>query len=232
MAVNMARKYGSRLHVLHLSTAREMELFRNDIPLDRKRITSEVCIHHLWFSDADYALYGSRIKWNPAIKTAYDREGLWKALLEDRIDVVATDHAPHTLEEKSQGYFKCPSGGPLVQHYLLAMLHFYHSGKISLEKIVEKMCHAPAICYGVDKRGFTRESYHADLMLVDPDAETSVTASNLYYKCNWSPFEGLTFNSGITHTFVNGTLVYEAIPNLLNGNFNEDHRGERLLFNR
>jgi dihydroorotase len=232
LAVSMAKEYGTRLHVLHLSTAHEMELFDNKLPLEQKKITAEVCVHHLWFSDMHYDQLGSRIKWNPAIKSCHDREALWTALLDDRLDVIATDHAPHTLEEKSNSYFRCPSGGPLVQHSLSAMLDFYHEDKISLEKVVEKMCHAPATCYGVEKRGFIREGYHADLAIVDLEETTSVHPSTIHYKCGWSPFEGHTFNSKITHTFVNGTLVYEANPDILNSNFNDDFRGKRLVFNR
>jgi dihydroorotase len=231
-AVNLAMEYGTRLHVLHLSTAHEMALFRNDIPLAEKQITAEVCVHHLWFSEVDYDRLGNSIKWNPSIKSAHDRESLWTALLDNRIDIVATDHAPHTVEEKANSYFKAPSGGPLVQHSLPAMLDFYHEGKIRIEKVVEKMCHAPAVCFEVEKRGFIRPGYHADLVLVDAEADTKVQADRIYYKCGWSPFEGHTFHSRITHTFVNGTLVYEAVPDILNGNFREDYRGQRLLFNR
>jgi len=232
LAVNMAHKYGTRLHILHLSSAHEMTLLDNSVPLEKKKITAEVCVHHLWFSDVDYDLLGNRIKWNPAIKSAHDRESLWKALLDDRLDVIATDHAPHTLQEKSNSYFRCPSGGPLVQHSLPAMLDFFHKGKISLEKIVEKMCHAPALCFGVEKRGFIREGYHADIVLADLEKETFVHPEGLHYKCGWSPFEDHTFNSRITHTFVNGTLVYEDEPNLLNGHINKGYRGSRLVFNR
>jgi dihydroorotase len=231
LAVNMAREFNTRLHVLHLSSAHEMALLDNSIPLREKRITAEVCIHHLWFSDMHYDQLGSRIKWNPAIKTAHDRESLWTALLDDRLDVIATDHAPHTLEEKSNDYFRCPSGGPLVQHSLPAMLDFYHEDKISLEKVVVKMCHAPALCFGVENRGFIREGYYADLVLADLQATTRVHPSVVYYKCGWSPFEGHIFHSRITHTFVNGTLVYESEPDLLDGNYNEEFRGERLTFN-
>jgi dihydroorotase len=232
LAVKLARKYDARLHVLHLSTAREMTLFSNDRPLTEKRITAEVCIHHLWFSDNDYKTLGNLIKWNPAIKTIQDREALWKALLEDKIDVIATDHAPHTLEEKSKKYFKAPSGGPLVQHSLPAMLDFYRQGRLSLEKIVEKMCHAPADCYRVDRRGYIREGYWADIVLIDPDQPWEVSPSNIYYKCRWSPFEKHIFSSRITHTFVNGNLVYESKPQFLEGHFNEASRGMRLEFNR
>jgi dihydroorotase len=232
LAVNMAKEYGTRLHVLHLSSAHEMALFDNSLPLEEKRITAEVCVHHLWFSDSHYDLLGSRIKWNPAIKSAHDRESLWKALLDDRLDVIATDHAPHTREEKAHSYFRCPSGGPLVQHSLPAMLDFCKEGKISLEKVVEKMCHAPAVCFGVEKRGYIREGYHADLVLADLQATSRVHPETIYYKCGWSPFEGHIFNSKITHTFVNGDLVYEADPDILNADFNEEIRGKRLIFNR
>lgn len=232
LAVQLAKKYNSRLHVLHLSTAHEMTLFSNDVPLKDKRITAEVCVHHLWFSDNDYTTLGNRIKWNPAIKSAHDRESLWKALLEDKIDIIATDHAPHTLEEKANKYFKAPSGGPLVQHSLPAMLDFWQEGRLSLEKVVEKMCHAPAECFQVDRRGYIREGYWADLVLFDPEQSWEVRPSNVYYKCGWSPFEEHTFNSKITHTFVNGNLVYEAEPQVLNTHFNESVRGMRLKFNR
>jgi dihydroorotase len=232
LAVQLAGKYNTRLHVLHLSTAHEMALFSNDRPLADKKITAEVCIHHLWFSDNDYQKLGNRIKWNPAIKSAHDRESLWKALLDDKIDVIATDHAPHTLEEKANIYLKAPSGGPLVQHSLPAMLDFYLKGRISLEKVVEKMCHAPAECFRVDRRGFIREGYWADLVLIDTDQPWEVRPSNIFYKCGWSPFEEHTFNSKITHTFVNGNLVYEAEPHLLENHFDESVRGMRLIFNR
>ncbi len=226
LAVSLAKIHNTRLHVLHLSTAKEMELFDNSVPLEKKRITSEVCIHHLWFNSTDYNKYGTLIKWNPAVKTQNDRDKLFEALLEDKLDVIATDHAPHTIEEKSNTYFKAPSGGPLVQHSLPAMLDFFHKGKISLEKIVEKMCHAPAVCFQVEKRGFIREGYWADLALIDIKNKTKVEKSDILYKCGWSPFEGHTFNSKVTHTFVNGNLVYE------NGKFNESVKGQRLLFER
>jgi dihydroorotase len=232
LAVHLAEKYGTRLHVLHLSTAVEMALFGNEIPLAEKKITAEVCVHHLWFTDQDYARLGNSIKWNPSIKTEHDRESLWKALLEDKIDIIATDHAPHTLEEKSNSYLTAPSGGPLVQHSLPAMLDFYEEGKISIERVVEKMCHAPAECFRVDRRGYIREGYWADLAIVDTDQPWKVDPSNILYKCGWSPFEGHTFYSKITHTFVNGNLVYEANPQLLEGHFNEAARGMRLNFNR
>ena len=194
-------------------------------PLGEKKITAEVCVHHLWFSDNDYMTLGNRIKWNPSIKSAHDRESLWKALLEDKIDVIATDHAPHTLEEKANKYFKAPSGGPLVQHSLPAMLDFYRQGRLSLEKVVEKMCHAPAECFRVDRRGYIREGYWADLAIIDPDQPWEVSPSNIFYKCGWSPFEEHTFSSKITHTFVNGNLVYEAEPQLLDNHFNEAFQG-------
>jgi dihydroorotase len=222
----LARKTGARLHVFHLSTAKETGLFRNDIPLEQKMITAEVCIHHLYFDDRDYAEKGSYIKWNPAVKTQHDKEGLWKALLDDRIDVIATDHAPHTKEEKNQIYTKAPSGGPLVQHALPAMLEFYREGKISLEKIVEKMCHNPAILFKVHNRGYIREGYFADLVLVDLNEEQKVTKESLLYKCGWSPFEGKVFHSKITHTFVNGHLVFDGNHVL------PEPKGRRLKFDR
>jgi len=225
-AIELAKKTGARLHVFHLSTAKEMELFRNDIPLKEKKITAEVCVHHLTFTNEDYAAKGNFIKWNPAIKTQKDKDGLWAALLDDRIDVIATDHAPHTLEEKSQKYLKAPSGGPLVQHALNVMLDNFKNGKISLEKIVEKMCHNPAILFEIEKRGFIREGYKADLVLVDLNESYTVSKENVLYKCGWSPFEGSTFHSKITHTFVNGFLAFE------NGKVSPEKRGERLLFDR
>ena len=226
MAIELAKKHDTRLHVFHLSTAKEMELFRNDISLEEKRITAEVCIHHLWFDDSQYAEKGTHIKWNPAVKSASDRDAVFAALLDDKIDVIATDHAPHTLEEKDNTYFNAPSGGPLVQHALVAMLEFYHQGKISLEKIVEKMCHAPAICFQVEGRGFIREGYAADLVLLDIDSPWQVEKENILYKCAWSPFEGTTFNSRVTHTFVNGHLAYSE------GLFDETIKGQRLQFDR
>jgi dihydroorotase len=225
-AVQLAKKTGARLHVFHLSTEKETRLFRNDIPLREKQITAEVCIHHLWFDDSYYQDKGTLIKWNPAIKSETDKEGLWKALLDDRIDVIATDHAPHTLEEKLRIYTKSPSGGPLVQHSLLAMLEKVKDHKITIEKMVEKMCHNPAILYRINKRGFIKKGYFADLVLVDINADQRVTKASLLYKCNWSPFEGITFNSKITHTFVNGSLVYH------NGKINEDKKAMQLTFNR
>ena len=225
-AIALAKKTGARLHVFHVSTGKETELFLNDIPLAEKKITAEVCIHHLWFSDADYDSLGTLIKWNPAVKTAEDRGLLWSALLDDRIDVVATDHAPHTWEEKNNVYTKAPSGGPLVQHALPAMLEKYHEGVISLEKIAEKMCHNPAILFQVKKRGFIKEGYYADLAVVDLNSPWEVEQGNVAYKCGWSPFEGKTFGSKITHTFVNGHLAYD------NGAFSVGRFGQRLTFNR
>ena len=225
-AIELAKKTGARLHVFHLSTAKETLLFSNKIPLDKKQITAEVCVHHLWFDDSDYANKGTFIKWNPAIKTAKDKEGLWKALLDNRIDVIATDHAPHTKEEKQQVYTKAPSGGPLVQHALPVMLKAHKQGKISIEKIVEKMCHNPAKIFKIEKRGFIRKGYFADLVLVDIASPWTVNKDNILYKCGWSPFEGDTLYSKITHTFVNGNLVYS------NGQFNSNIKGRRLLFNR
>lgn len=207
-AIELAKKTGARLHVFHLSTTKETSLFANKIPLKDKKITAEVCIHHLWFTDADYVDKGSLIKWNPAVKTEKDKEGLWKALLDDRIDVIATDHAPHTLEEKGEVYTQAPSGGPLVQHALPALLEFYHKGVISLEKIVEKTAHNPAILFQIKNRGYIRPGYYADLVLVDLHAPWTVKKDNIFYKCGWSPFEGTTFTSRITHTFVNGQLAY------------------------
>lgn len=208
-AVELAKKFNTRLHILHLSTGKETHLFDNTIPLAQKRITAEACVHHLWFSDEDYATKGNLIKWNPAVKTAQDREEIWKALLDDRIDVIATDHAPHTLEEKSQKYSAAPSGGPLVQHALLAMLEAAKEGKISRTKVVEKMAHAVATLFEIDKRGYIREGYYADLVLVNPSEQTEVTKANILYKCGWSPFEGTTFSHSIESTMVNGQIVYQ-----------------------
>lgn len=226
LAVELALRYNTRLHILHLSTADEVQLL-SDAPADAsKRITAEVCVHHLWFSDQDYTRLGARIKWNPAIKTTADRDALMQALLDGRIDVVATDHAPHTIEEKTNTYFSCPSGGPLVQHSLVAMLEMSRHGKISPEMVVEKMCHAPARIFGVDRRGFIREGYHADLVLIDPDDPWEVKTENIHYKCGWSPLEGAIFHSRITHTFVGGHLAWD------NGSFDNSRPGSRLLFNR
>lgn len=226
LAIELAEKYGTRLHVLHLSTAIETELFRNNIPLKEKKITAEVCVHHLWFNDQDYASKGNFIKWNPAIKSESDRKALFAAMLDNQLDVIATDHAPHTLAEKQNSYFKAPSGGPLVQHSLVAMMEFYHKGQIRIDQIVEKMCHAPADCFGVEKRGFIRSGYFADLVIVDPDAPWTVEKSNILYKCGWSPFEGTKFRSSISKTFVNGNLVFD------NGQFDESTRGARMTFDR
>lgn len=225
-AIELAKKTGARLHVFHLSTGKETKLFSNKIPLKDKKITAEVCIHHLWFSDKDYAKKGSHIKWNPAVKTSKDRDQLWKALLDDRIDVIATDHAPHTLEEKNNPYTSVPSGGPLVQHALVALFEAHHQGKISVEKIVEKACHNPAILFDVEKRGYIREGYFADLVILDPQNPWTVNKDNILYKCGWSPFEGNTFKSRITHTFVNGKLAYNNFKVL------DVKAGERLTFNR
>ena len=225
-AIQLAKKTGARLHVFHLSTAKETALFSNKLPLEKKKITAEVCVHHLFFNEKDYKTKGTLIKWNPAVKTEKDQEGLWKALLDDRIDVIATDHAPHTLEEKKQVYTKAPSGGPLVQHALPAMLKAFRQDKISIEKIVEKMCHNPAILFQIEKRGFIRKGYYADLVLVDIASPWTVNKDNILYKCGWSPFEGTTFYSKITHTFVNGNLIFNK------GKFNDKIKGKRLLFNR
>ena len=225
-AIALAKKTGARLHVFHLSTAKETALFRNDIPLEEKQITSEVCVHHLWFSDQDYKEKGTHIKWNPAVKTTADREGLWAALLDDRLDIIATDHAPHTLEEKSSSYLKAPSGGPLVQHALLALLEKVSEKVLSIEKLVEKACHNPAIIFQIENRGFIKKGYYADLVLIDPKAPQTVCKENILYKCGWSPFEGTTFSSSVTHTFVNGVLMYHE------GTFNDDVKGKRITFNR
>lgn len=225
-AIELAKKTGARLHVFHLSTGKETKLFSNKIPLKDKKITAEVCIHHLWFSDKDYDKKGTHIKWNPAVKTAKDRDQLWKALLDDRIDVIASDHAPHTLEEKNNKYTKAPSGGPLVQHAFVAMIEMFHKEKIALPKIAEKMAHNPAILFQVEKRGFIKEGYFADLVIVDINNPWTVNKDNILYKCGWSPFEGTTFRSRITHTFLNGTLVYNNFKVL------DIKAGKRLTFNR
>ena len=226
LAIGIAKKHGTRFHILHISTARETGLFDNTIPLAKKKITAEACIHHLWFNEADYKSMGALIKWNPAVKTARDQQQVFQAVLDDRIDVIATDHAPHTWEEKHNTYFKAPSGGPLIQHSLVAMLEFFHQRKISLEKVVEKMAHHPAIFFQISKRGFIREGYFADLVLVDLDSPWTVDKSNIYAKCGWSPFEKIEFRSKVTHTLVSGHLVYSE------GEFDESVKGERLLFNR
>jgi len=226
MAIEIAEKYNTRIHILHISTEKETHLFRNDIPLSQKRITAEACVHHLWFSDADYAAKGSLIKWNPAVKKASDRDAILQAVIDDRIDVIATDHAPHTLEEKALNYFKAPSGGPLVQHSLVAMLEMAKKGKITLEKIIDKMCHKPAQLFKVKDRGYVREGYYADLVLVDLNQEWEVSKNNILYKCGWSPFEGQKFSASIEKTFVNGNLVYNK------GEIIEKEKGKRLIFNQ
>jgi dihydroorotase len=225
-ARDLAQKYGTRLHILHITTEEETNLFSNTIPLKDKKITSEVCVHHLYFDSEDYYRLGSQIKCNPAVKEARHKKAIFKALLDDKIDVIATDHAPHTWEEKQQNYWKAPSGVPLIQHTLLMMLEFYKEGKISLEKIVEKMCHAPAICFQISERGFVREGYFADLVLFDLEQNTRVSKENILYQCAWSPFENHTFSGNITHTFVSGHLVYE------NNVFHEHQKGERITFDR
>ena len=224
--VDLAKRTGARLHIFHISTAKELEFFSNNVPLAEKKITAEVCIHHLWFSDTDYETKGNLIKWNPAVKTSADREALWEALLDGRIDVIATDHAPHTLEEKKQNYLKAPSGGPLVQHALVALFEAYHQGKISIEKIVEKTAHNPAILFQIEKRGFIKVGYYADLVIVNLGSPWTVKRENILYKCGWSPFEGFTFKSQITHTLVNGHLVYSNLK------VNDIRVGKRLEFDR
>jgi len=226
LAVRLAKKYDTRLHILHLSTAMEMDLFDNSIPLKDKKITAEACVHHLWFTDKDYDEKGMFIKWNPAVKTQADQDAIWKALNEDKIDILATDHAPHTIEEKTNNYFKAPSGGPLVQHAVLAILQKVKEGKISLERAVEKMSHAPAICFQVEKRGYIKEGYFADLVVIDPNKSHTVTKENLLYKCGWSPFEGFTFDHSIDMTFVNGNVIYK------NNQIIEGNTGMRLTFER
>lgn len=225
-AIRLAKEHNTKLHIFHLSTADEMNLFNKEIPLSEKRITAEVCIHHLWFDDSDYERLGNLIKWNPAIKTKYDKNALIDAVNNDLIDIIATDHAPHTLEEKSNNYFKAPSGGPLIQHSLVTMLELWHRKVFSIEKIVEKMCHNPAILFNIRDRGFIREGYKADLCLVNPSSPWTVSKENILYKCGWSPFEGTTFSSKVVTTIVNGTVVYD------NGVIKEDYRGQRLLFDR
>lgn len=225
-AIELAKKTGARLHIYHVSTAKEAELFRNDIPLKEKKITAEVCIHHLHFTNEDYDTKGTLIKWNPAVKTQKDKNELWKALLDDRIDVIATDHAPHTIEEKSNKYLKCPSGGPLIQHSLLLMLEYYKKNIISLEKIVEKMCHNPAILFQIEKRGFIKEGFKADIAIINPQGKQKIEKNNLHYKCKWSPLEGEYLHSEIIFTFVNGNIAYE------NGNIISQPYGKRLSFDR
>lgn len=224
-AIQFAKKYDTRLHVFHLSTEKEMQLFSNLLPPEEKRITAEVCVHHLHFTSDDYAVLGNRIKCNPAIKAPFNREALWKALLDDRLDLIATDHAPHTWEEKAGSYEKAHAGLPLVQHSLLLMLHYVKEGRISLEKVVEKMSHAVAKCFRIEQRGYIREGYFADLVIVDMNHPSTVSKENILYKCGWSPLEGFTFPATVTHTFVNGHLVYG------NGGFDESQWGRRLSFN-
>ena len=226
MAIDLAKKTGARLHVFHLSTKKETDLFSNSIDLKDKKITAEVCIHHLTFSEDDYEKYGTRIKWNPSIKSLVDQDALWDALNDDRIDIIATDHAPHTYEEKSNEYLNCPSGGPLVQHSLVAMLEGYHNNKIKLEKIVQKMCHNPAILYEIEKRGFIKEGYYADIVIFNLNNPWTVNKGNILYKCGWSPFEGNTFRSRISYTIVNGNIVYN------NGKILDNKLGKKLIFNR
>jgi len=225
-AIQLAKKYNTRLHILHISTAKELQLFTNMLPLEEKRITCEVCVHHLHFTSEDYARLGNLIKCNPAIKAPENRTGLWEGLLDDRLDIIATDHAPHTWEEKQQPYQQAPAGVPLVQHSLLLMLQYVKEGKISIEKVVEKMSHTPAICFQVAERGYIREGYYADLVLVDMNKPTTVTKENILYKCGWSPFEGHSFPSSIKYTLVNGHVAYE------NGKINDTVRGKRILYNR
>jgi len=225
-AVKLAKEYNTRIHILHLSTADEIKLFSNELPLSQKRITGEVCIHHLWFDETAYEDKGTLVKWNPAIKTRFDREALLKGTVNDVIDIIATDHAPHTTEEKNNTYFNAPSGGPLVQHSLVAMLELWHRKLISAEKIVEKMCHNPAILFNIRERGFIREGYKADLCLVNPDDPWTVAKDNILYKCAWSPFEGTTFRSKVRMTIINGSIVYD------NGVIDDDYRGQKLLFER
>ena len=225
LAVSLAKKHNARLHVLHISTAKETELFDADTPLIEKNITAEACVHHLWFTEDDYSRFGTKIKWNPAVKSKSDREGIWAALLDNRIDVVATDHAPHTLEEKNNNYLNAPSGGPLVQHALLSMFEHAKNGKISIERIVEKMAHNPAILFRIEKRGYLREGYFADLVVVKPEAGEVVAKENILYQCQWSPFEGTKFSYSIDKTFVNGSLVYDR------GKIIEAGIGNRLSFN-
>ena len=225
LAVSLAKKHNARLHVLHISTAKETALFDADTPLAEKNITAEACVHHLWFTEDDYSTFGTKIKWNPAVKSKSDRDGIWAALLDNRIDVVATDHAPHTLEEKNNNYLNAPSGGPLVQHALLSMFEHAKNGKISIERIVEKMAHNPAILFRVEKRGYIREGYFADLVVVKPEASEIVAKENILYQCQWSPFEGTKFSYSIDKTFVNGSLVYDR------GEIIEAGNGKRLSFN-
>ncbi len=224
LAVQLAKKHNTRLHILHLSTAKELSLFDDQAPLSEKKITGEVCVHHLWFDETDYDKFGTKIKWNPAIKTAADKRGLLQGVIDNKIDVIATDHAPHTIEEKNNPYFKAPSGGPLIQHSFLAMLELAYEHRIDIHKVVEKMCHAPADLFHIEKRGYIREGYWADLTLIDPEQDWTVGPENILYKCGWSPFEGQTFHRKVISTIVNGKLVYE------NGEINESVKGKPLTF--
>ena len=224
LAVQLAKKHNTRLHILHLSTAKELSLLDDQAPLSEKKITGEVCVHHLWFDETDYDKYGTRIKWNPAIKTTADKQGLLQGVIDNKIDVIATDHAPHTIEEKNNPYFKAPSGGPLIQHSLIAMLELAYEQKINIHKVVEKMCHAPADLFHIEKRGYIREGYWADLTLIDPDQVWTVKPENILYKCGWSPFEGQTFHRKVISTIVNGKLVFD------NGKINEFVKGKPLTF--
>lgn len=226
LAISLAKKYRSRLHVLHISTGKELTLFNNTIPSKDKLITTEACIHHLWFNEDDYDRFGNKIRWNPSVKTKKDNDALLKGLINNKVDIISTDHAPHTLSEKKGSYFNSMSGGPMVQHSLLAMLEFYFNGKLPIETIVEKMCHTPADIFNVYKRGYLKEGYNADIVIVDPNKKTKVTKDSLLYKCKWSTFEGYTFSSTVSHTFINGNLVYE------NGEFDDKIPGKRLIFNR
>lgn len=226
LAVSLAKKHNARLHVLHISTEKELSLFENKTPLSEKRITAEACVHHLWFTEEDYDQKGAFIKWNPAVKKKTDRDAIWQAVLDNRIDVIATDHAPHTIEEKNNSYFNSPSGGPLVQHALLALLEKSKEGIISKERVIEKTAHAPSVLFGVENRGFIREGYFADLVIIDPNKTTTVTKDNILYQCAWSPFEGFTFSHQIEKTFVNGNLVYDNFKIIDKSN------GSRLTFNR
>ncbi|AMO20216.1 dihydroorotase [Flavobacterium columnare] len=225
-AIELAKKTGARLHIFHLSTAKETDLLDNSVPLENKKITAEVCVHHLWFTNKDYTDKGTLIKWNPAVKTETDKNALWEALLDNRIDVIATDHAPHTQEEKQNPYTSAPSGGPLVQHAVVALFEAFHQGKISIERIVEKMAHNPAKLFQIDRRGFIKKGYYADLAIVNTNSPWTVSKDNILYQCGWSPFENYTFKSKITHTFVNGNLVYE------NNQIKNLQQGMRLEFNR
>jgi dihydroorotase len=231
-AIQLAKRHNSRLHILHISTEKELQLFSNMLPLTEKRITAEVCVHHLHFTADDYKDYNNLIKCNPAIKAAHNKKALWKALLDDTLDVIATDHAPHSWEEKNASYEQAHAGIPLIQHSLLLMLLYYKKGVISLEKIVQKMCHAVADCFQIKERGYIREGYFADLVIVDLNEETKVTKENVFYKCGWSPFKGQTFPAQVTHTFVNGNLVYSYDSDLKNNRFDESSKGQRLKFNR